>query len=110
MSGVLRIFLVACAVVVFAFVARQVKRARFNAGDSLFWLLLSAGLIIVAIFPNIAYFFSGLLGFQSPSNFVFLVIIALLLAREFSQQEELVTLRRKVTSLVQEVALRDGER
>lgn len=107
MTGVLRAFLAICAAVVFIFVARQVKKARFGAADSLFWLLLSAGLIIVAVFPGIAYFFSRLLGFQSPSNFVFLVVIALLLAREFSQQSELVALRRKLASLVQESSLNE---
>lgn len=110
MTEILRVFLAISAIVVFLFVARQVKKARFGATDSLFWLLLSGGLIIIAVFPGIAYFFSQLLGFQSPSNFVFLVIIGLLLAREFSQQAELVVLRRKLTSLVQEVALNESKR
>lgn len=110
MSGVLRLFLAVSAAIVFLFVIRQIKRARFDAHDSLFWLALSAGLIVVALFPDIAYVCSELLGFQSPSNFVFLIVIALLLARAFAQQAELVSLRRKLTSLVQEISVRDDGR
>ena len=101
----LRLFLIASAVIVLAFVFRKIAKSKFDVADSLFWLLVSAGLVLVALFPGIAFFFSSLLGFQAASNFVFLVIIALLLYRVFSMQSELVALRRKVTSLVQEIAL-----
>ena len=107
MSDVLRLFLVIGAVVVFLFVIGQIRRARFDARESLFWLCLGAGLIAVALVPGIAYFFSGLLGFQSPSNFVFLVLITLLLARVFALQADVIALRRQLRELVQEIALRD---
>lgn len=109
MSGELRAFLAGGAALVLLLVIRKIRRSQFDASDSLYWLGLSAGLLVVAVFPQIAYFFSGLLGFQSPSNFVFLVMIALLLAREFSLQAQLSALRRKVTALVQEVAVRDAD-
>lgn len=109
MSGELRAFLAVGAALVLLLVIRKIRRSQFDAADSLYWLGLSAGLLVVAVFPQIAYFFSGLLGFQSPSNFVFLVMIALLLAREFSLQAQLAALRRKVTALVQEVAVREAD-
>lgn len=105
MSLSLRLFLVASAVIVLIFVSRKIAKSKFDVSDSLFWLFISVGLVLVAIFPQIAFFFSSLLGFQSASNFVFLAVIALLLYRELSIQGELVALRRKVTSLVQEIAL-----
>ena len=107
MSDVLRLFLVIGAIIVFLFVIRQIRRARLDAKESLFWLCLAVGLVVVALVPGIAYFFSDLLGFQAPSNFVFLVLIALLLVRVFALQADVIALRRKVTALVQEIALRD---
>ena len=46
-------------------------------------LVLFAALLILAIFPGIAYWAANLLGFMSPINFVYVVIIFLLLAKQF---------------------------
>lgn len=110
MSPALRIFLFMSAVVVLLFVARQIKKSTFDTSDALYWLLLSSGLVLIGAFPNIAYCFSNLLGFQSPSNFVFLVAIGLLLIKEFKLQCDIIRLRRKLTSLTQEIALQDHDR
>lgn len=107
MNPILRGSLVICALLTLVFVTRKLRRSQFDTADSLFWLFLSACLLAVSIFPNIAYFFSSLLGIQSPSNFIFLTVIALLLVREFSIQIELSQLRRKLTFLAQEIALRN---
>lgn len=109
MSVMLRVFLVICAVVVLAFVVRKIKKAQLSATGSIYWLLLSLGLVVVAVFPQIAFFFSDLLGVQSPSNFVFLAIIALLLIRQFNLQSQVTQLQTKLTALVQEIALRDTD-
>lgn len=112
MSLALRIFLCVSAVVVLLFVAKQIKKSAFETGDALYWLVLSSSLVVLAAFPEIAFFFSDLLGFQSPSNFIFLAMIGLLLIRDFRLQGDLIRLRRKVTALTQEIALseHDSER
>ncbi len=56
-------------------------------------------------FPGDCLFFSAVLGIQSPSNFVFLAVIALLLIREFSLPPKISKLEKKLVSLVQETAL-----
>ena len=108
MTATLRIALVLSAAVVLAFVVRKIRRSQLSATGSIYWLLLSLGLVVVAVFPQVAFFFSGLLGFQSPSNFVFLAVIALLLIRQFSLQTQITQLQTKLAALVQEVALRDA--
>ena len=105
MNPVLRGALVLCAFLMLVFVIRKLRKAQFDTSDSLFWLLLIGCLLIVAIFPQIAYFFSDLLGIQSPSNFIFLAVIGLLTIREFTIQAQLSQLRRKMSALVQETAL-----
>ena len=105
MNSILRGTLIVCAFLMLLFVTRKLRADKFDTRDSLFWLFVSSCLLIIAVFPEIAYFFSGLLGIQSPSNFIFLAVIALLLILEFTMQAELSQLRRKMTALTQEIAL-----
>ena len=108
MTGNLRIFLLLGAVLLLVLVARKIKKSQFDTHDTFFWLGLSVLLIIAAAFPQLVYVVAGVLGFQSASNFVFLAVIAILLWRLFRLQENVVALRRKLTTLVQEVALKDA--
>ena len=48
---------------------------------------------------------AGMLGFMSPANFVYLVVIALLLWKVFTNSAEISRLKAKVTELAQEIAL-----
>ena len=107
MTGNLRIFLLIGAALLLVLVARKIKKSQFDTHDTFFWLGLSVLLILAAAFPQLVYVASDLLGFQSASNFVFLAVIAILLWRLFRLQENVVTLRRKLTTLVQEIALKD---
>ena len=107
MTGNLRIFLVAGAVLLLVMVARKIKKSQFDTRDTFFWLGLSALLILAALFPKLVYRVSYFLGFQSASNFVFLAVIAILLWRLFRLQESVAALRRKLMTVAQEIALRE---
>lgn len=109
MNATLRVFLVISAVAVLYFVIRKIRKSKFEASDSIFWLFFIALLVVLGCFPQISYGLSDLLGFSSPSNFVFLCVIAILLIRVFSLTAKMSLLRTKVDSLVQEVALDKSE-
>ncbi len=109
MTGNLRIFLLLGAVLLLVLVARKIKKSQFDTHDTFFWLGLSVLLILAAAFPQLVYMVADLLGFQSASNFVFLAVIAILLWRLFRLQESVVALRGKLTTLVQEIALKDAK-
>lgn len=109
MTVALRIFLLAGAVLVLAFVVLKLKKAEFEVTDSLFWLVAVALLAVMALFPQWVYALSELLGFESPSNCVFLLVIAALTMRIFTLNARLAHLRTKVNSLIQEIALREKE-
>lgn len=96
MSITLRIILIISAILVLLFVIRRIKKSKFEASDALFWLAFSAILVLIAIVPAVSYAVSDLLGFDSPSNFVFFAIIAILLYRMFSLTAKVSLLRRKV--------------
>ena len=101
----LRIFLIVCATLVLFFMIRRVLKAELRARDTIFWFVFTACLIAVSVFPQIAFLFSGLLGFESPANFVFLLVVAILVIRLFIMTIETAKLREKVDILTQEIAL-----
>lgn len=109
MSASLRIFLLICAVLVLVFIFRKIKKSEFEIADSIFWFMFVMVLVVLAVFPQIAFSLSKALGFVSPSNFIFLVVIAVLLIRVFSLNAEVAHLRAKVNGLIQEIALREHE-
>ena len=106
---VLRICLILGALVTAGYVLRRVRQARVQIEDTIYWLALSAVLLLVALFPGIAYWASGLLGFVSPINCVYLIIIFLLLARQFMLSIRVSQLDSRLRVLTERVALNQQE-
>ena len=79
----LRVCLIVGSLITAVYVLRRVRHAKIQIEDTIFWLLFSGVLLVLAIFPGIAYWASRLLGFQSPINFVYIVVIFLLLVKQF---------------------------
>ncbi len=101
----LRVILIVAALCALAVVSRQVKKERLLIEDAVFWVVAAVILVIVAIFPSIAINLAYALGFMSASNFVYMVIIALLLWKVFACSSEISRLKVKVNELAQEIAL-----
>lgn len=110
MSVNYRIVLVLGAIIVFVFVLRKLKRTEMSIANSVFWLLFAAALVVAAIFPAVVFFFSNLLGIESPSNFIFLCVIAFLFIKCFTLTVEVSNLKERLDVLAQEIALRDHDR
>ncbi len=100
-----RILLTLGALLILLVVLRKIRRSEVKISDSLFWFFFVIALFILALFPEIAYFFTDLLGVESPANLVFLCVIAVLLIREFISTIEISQLRSKITLIAQEEAL-----
>ncbi len=105
MTVALRIVLIFVALAFLIEVFRLVSAGKLQLKYSLLWMLLSVVLIICAIFPGIVYFFSDLLGFQTPSNFVYLVSIIGLLGICLSLTVIVSWQARDIRKLIQEVTL-----
>ena len=101
----LRGLLIVAAVCALGVVGRQVKKEKLLIEDAVFWVVSAAILVIVAVFPDVAINLAYDLGFMSASNFVYLVIIALLLWKVFVCSSEISRLKVKVNELAQEIAL-----
>jgi hypothetical protein len=102
--------LLVCAVALFVFVLRSIKKSKIRIEDSLFWIVLSVLILIMAAIPEIGYFASKLLRFQAPVNFVFLAAIAVLLVKCFTTSIHVSQLETKVKELTQQIAIRDLDR
>lgn len=106
MSSVLRVVLILGAFAILFVIVKKLRKAQIQVLDSVFWLFFALSFVVLAAVPQIAFWLAGTLGFESPSNFVFLYAIALLLYREFSNTVKIAELRRRVNALVEELALK----
>lgn len=101
----LRALLVLGALTALYVVGKQVKKKKILVEDAVFWVVVAVVFVVIAVFPDIAIDLAYALGFMSASNFVYLVIIALLLWKAFTNSAEISRLRTKVNELAQEIAL-----
>ena len=104
---IIRICLIVGSLLTAFYILRRVRLAKVQIEDTLFWLFFSAVLLIRALFPGIAYRAAYLMGFQSPINFVYIVIIFLLLAKQFFMSIRISQLDSKVRILTERVALNE---
>ena len=104
MSVSLKIILFVAALCLTAFVVRSVKKSKMMIEDAFFWIVLSFLILLLSVFPQIGYWFSDLLGFQAPINFVFLFFIFVLLVKGFITSRHASQLETKVRELSEQVA------
>ena len=110
MNASLRLFLVVGALAVLVAIAQRIRKQRIQMQDAIFWVVLAGVLVLVALFPGLAYSVSDALGITSPSNFVFLVTIAVLLVKCFANASEISLLKARVNQLSQELGLAEAEK
>ena len=106
MTLVLRILLLIGALFAMGIVINSVRKSKIRISDSVYWVVSAVILVLFALIPQLAYFFSGLFGFMSPANFVLLLVIVMILIRLFHQSCAISKLTYKVEQLSSELALR----
>ena len=101
--------LLAGALLTFWLILRKIRKAEVTIADSTFWFLFALSLVLMGVFRQIPFFFADLFSIESPANFVFVYVIAVLVIREFYATVEVSQLRAKVRNLVQNQALTDAQ-
>ena len=99
------LFAVMTAVFLFLILIKSVKKGKLRSDYALVWLLCSIALIIVAIFPQIAYFAANFIGVISTANMVFAFIIFLLIIVVYTLFVRVSTLEEKQKNLIQHIAI-----
>ena len=106
MSVQLRIVLILGAVTTMVAMLRQIRKKKVQIDSTIFWILFSFLLVLIALFPDIVYIFSRLLGVISPANLVMAGIILILIIKMFLMTLEISELKEKIRELSQSIALK----
>jgi len=105
MSIILRVLLIVGALLLMAFMLKRIRQSKLKIEYTIFWIVFSGILVLMGIFPKVFYWISGLIGFQSPINMIYLVIIFVLIVKMFFMTIQISQLENKIDSLTQQVAI-----
>lgn len=101
----LRAEMLVVAILFVVMVFTTVNRQRLRMSDSLIWLLISLGLIVLALVPQLSQWLADLMGIETPANLLYLLGMFFLLAVTFFLTVRASTLSDRVKSLVQTVSI-----
>ncbi len=105
MSTTLRVALLIGSFLFVALVFSRVTRKKLQLGDCLLWLFVSFILILVAIFPQLCVWVSKLIGIETPSNFIYLITMAALLALTFHLTVQHSRIQGQIRRLIQLISI-----
>lgn len=105
MSLTLQITLILISVIFFLILIKNVKKGKMRSDYAMGWIICSILLIIVSIFPQIAYFGAKLLGVISTANIVFAFMIFMLIILVYVLFMKVSILEEKQKNLIQELAI-----
>ncbi|MCR1960623.1 DUF2304 domain-containing protein [Thomasclavelia cocleata] len=109
MTLTLQLILIILSVFLFLILIKSVKKGKLRSDYALVWLLSSIALIIVAVFPQIAYFAADFIGVISTANMVFAFIIFLLIIVVYTLFVRVSSLEEKQKNLIQHIAILEKE-
>lgn len=91
------------------YVLKLVSKGKLLLKYALLWMFLCAAALICDVWPGIIYAISGAVGFISPSNFVLLGAVVVLLAISLSLSVAVSRHVLAVKNLTQRVAILEKE-
>lgn len=105
--NIIESYFICCVIMCFFFIMKKIKKAKLKIEYALFWIVSSILLLILSIFPQIAYFFADICGIKSPVNFIFLFSIMVLFVHNFYLTLRISNLDNMINSLTEEIAVRN---
>jgi hypothetical protein len=100
-----KIFFAVVGLLVVVIVFSSVKKKKFSEKESFFWMLLSIGMLILAIFPSIIPYITNLVHIEYPPSLLFLIAILFIILIIFRLTEYISTMREQLKDLSQNFAL-----
>lgn len=107
MSALLRVTLIVFSIIMLLYVGRKIRIAKMRLEAGIIWLAASVVFIIISIWPNLVYRLCNVFGIMSPTNLVYLIVIAFLMLLVFYNAIKISSLESRIDHLAQEMALRD---
>lgn len=109
MTTVLRVILILMSLLILTVMMRRIRHAKARIEDSMFWVFFALLLVVFSVFPGAADWLSDLVGTMSTANFIYMLVIFLLMVKCFSMSMRISQLETKVKELVQRIALDDNK-
>lgn len=109
MTVLLRIILVLCSLSTSAIMLRKIRQSKLQIEYIVFWVFFAVILIILSIFPDLAVWGSNALGIYSPPNFVFLIILFMMIIKIFLSSIEISNLEYRIKELAQKLAIDEAQ-
>lgn len=103
------IFFLIFALVVVFLVLWQVRSQNMKEKYAALWLIVSAIIIVLVIFPRLLLFFADLIGIESPVNLLFLLSIIMLIGVSLHLTAALSKMGEDVRVLAEEIAILRAE-
>lgn len=100
-----RILLVLGSALTLVYFVNAIRKNKMKITYSIFWAVFGIILLVMACIPKAVYRVSDMLGFVSSANFVYVVVISLLVFKLFTTTLRLSKLSEQVNALTQELAL-----
>lgn len=105
-----RFFLLLGSVATLAYFVSRIRKSKIKINHSIFWVVFGFVLMILALVPGVVVRISKMLGFQSPANLVYLIIIFLLIVKLFITTTRLSKMNEQIATLTQTLALQQLEK
>ncbi|WP_237224417.1 DUF2304 domain-containing protein [Rothia nasisuis] len=99
------IFFLVFAAVIVLLVLAQVRNQNMKEKYAALWLIVSAIIILLVLFPRLLSFFADLIGIESPVNLLFLLAIIMLIGVCLHLTAALSKMGEDVRVLAEEVAI-----
>jgi hypothetical protein len=103
MSGY--VFAVALCVIVVGMLFYLLRTRRIREKYAGIWIALAVAVVVVGIFPEIAFFISKVVGVQTPVNLLFATAFVVLLFVCIQLSTEVSNLEEETRTLAEEIAL-----
>ncbi len=105
----LKIFSILVAVLIMAVIINLIRKRKLKEELSWIWFAAGLAIIVIAIFEDIMFKVSELLGIVSPQSTVFFLGILFLTVLNLQLSIRISDLMKKVKSLAQELAIKNAE-
>ena len=103
----MRLYLLALGVslLLVLFVAHLLRTRRLREKYAAVWIVLTGAVVVVGVFPQVAFWLARLVGVQTPVNLVFALAVVVLLLVCVQLSVEVSGLEAETRTLAEEVAL-----
>ena len=105
MPTLLRVELIVLAVFFLFLVIKTIRDKKLLVQYALSWIILAVGMLLFALIPGLAEFFTNLIGIETTSNFIYLMAIFALLILSFSLTVIVSRQAVKIKKIIQSVSI-----